>query len=39
VIDENKRLCGMLSIGDISERAGRDLTGEVMRSVSAHHPA
>jgi len=39
VIDENKRLFGMLSLGDISERAGRDLTGEVMRSVSAHHPA
>jgi CBS domain-containing protein len=39
VIDENKRLCGMLSIGDISEKAGRDLTGEVMRSVAAHHPS
>src|SRR4030081_1278388 len=37
VIDENKRLVGMLSLGDISEKAGRDLTGEVMRSVSAHH--
>jgi CBS domain-containing protein len=39
VIDENKRLCGMLSIGDISEKAGRALTGEVMRSVAAHHPS
>ena len=39
VIDENKRLCGMLSLGDISERAGRELTGEVMRSVSGHHPS
>jgi CBS domain-containing protein len=37
VIDENKRLAGMLSLGDISEKAGRDLAGEVMRSVSAHH--
>ena len=37
VINENKRLVGMLSLGDISEKAGRDLTGEVMRSVSAHH--
>jgi CBS domain-containing protein len=37
VIDENKRMTGMLSIGDISEKAGRDLAGEVMRSVSAHH--
>ena len=39
VIDENKRLCGMLSIGDISEKVGRDLTGEVMRSVAGHHPS
>ena len=39
VIDENERLCGMLSIGDISEKAGHHLTGEVMRSVSAHHPS
>jgi CBS domain-containing protein len=37
VIDENKRLAGMLTLGDISEKAGRDLTAEVMRSVAAHH--
>ena len=37
VIDENKRLAGMLTIGDITEKAGRDLTAEVMRSVAAHH--
>ena len=37
VIDENKRLAGILSLGDISQKAGRDLAGEVMRSVSAHH--
>jgi len=37
VIDENKRLAGMLTLGDISEKMGRDLTGEVMRSVSSHH--
>src|SRR5882672_10287975 len=37
VIDENKRLVGMLALGDISEKVGRDLAGEVMRSVSAHH--
>ena len=37
VINENKRMVGMLSLGDISQKAGRDLTGEVMRSVSAHH--
>ena len=39
VIDENKRLCGMLSLGDISEGAGRELTGEVMRAVASHHPS
>ena len=37
VIDENKRLAGMLSLGDISQKAGRDLTSEVMRSVADHH--
>ena len=37
VIDENKRLAGMLSLGDISEKMGRDLTAEVMRAVAAHH--
>ena len=37
VIDENERLAGMLSLGDISAKAGSDLTGEVMRSVSSHH--
>jgi CBS domain-containing protein len=37
VIDENKRMTGILSLGDICEKAGRDLAGEVMRSVSAHH--
>jgi CBS domain-containing protein len=37
VIDENKRLVGMLSLGDISAKAGRDLTAEVVRSVAAHH--
>jgi CBS domain-containing protein len=39
VIDENKRMVGMLSLGDISEKAGRDLAGEVMHSVAAHHPS
>ena len=37
VIDENKRLAGILSLGDITQKAGRELAGEVMRSVSAHH--
>jgi CBS domain-containing protein len=37
VINEKKRLVGILAIGDVSEKLGRDLTGEVMRSVAAHH--
>jgi CBS domain-containing protein len=37
VIDENKRLAGMLALGDISEMGGEEMAGEVMRSVSAHH--
>jgi CBS domain-containing protein len=37
VIDENKRLAGILALGDISEIGGEEMAGEVMRSVSAHH--
>ncbi len=38
VIDENKRMVGMLSIGDISHRVKQNLSSEVMKAVSAHHP-
>ena len=37
VIDKDKRLAGILALGDISEIVGQDAAGEVMRSVSAHH--
>jgi CBS domain-containing protein len=37
VIDENKRLVGMLSLGDISHAAAKDVTGGVLKAVSAHH--
>ena len=37
VIDKDKRLVGILALGDISEIVGQDAAGEVMRSVSAHH--
>jgi len=37
VIDENKRLVGMLALGDITHLGGRELAGEVMRSVAEHH--
>lgn len=34
---EGDALVGMLSLGDISQRVRRDLSGEVLQSVSAHH--
>jgi predicted transcriptional regulator len=37
VIDENKRLVGMLSLGNISHVAAKDVTGRVMKGVSSHH--
>lgn len=37
VIDDKKRMVGMLSIGDISHAVARNLSGEVITAVSAHH--
>jgi CBS domain-containing protein len=37
VIDANKRMVGILSLGDISHAASRSLTCEMVRAVSAHH--
>jgi len=37
VIDENKRMVGMLSLGDIASAGGRELTGELTQSVAEHH--
>ena len=37
VIDENKRMVGMLSLGDISQGASQRITTEVIKAVSAHH--
>ena len=37
VINEKKRMVGILALGDISGKAGRELTGEVMRAVAASH--
>ena len=37
VIDENKRMVGILALGDISSHAGRELSGEVIQAVSEHH--
>lgn len=37
VINEDKRLVGILSLGDLSNRLPREMTGEVMCAVAAHH--
>ena len=37
VIDSNKRMTGMLSLGDLSHSASLQATGEFAQAVSAHH--
>jgi len=37
VINEQKRMVGMLALGDIADCAPRDMSAEVMQAVSAHH--
>jgi CBS domain-containing protein len=37
VINEDKRMVGMLSLGDVSHAASREISGEVIAAVSAHH--
>jgi CBS domain-containing protein len=37
VINEKKRMVGMLTLGDISHAASRELSGEIIAAVSAHH--
>lgn len=37
VIDENKRMVGILSMGDVSSAASHELSGELASAVSAHH--
>jgi len=37
VVDEAKRMVGMLSLGDVSGSANHELAGELAASVSAHH--
>ena len=38
VIDDNRRMVGMLSLGDVAARAPASLAAETLRAVSAHHP-
>ena len=37
VINDKKRMVGMLSLGDIAHAASHELSGEVTAAVSAHH--
>jgi CBS domain-containing protein len=37
VINDRKRMVGMLSLGDIADAAPHELSGEVIAAVSAHH--
>lgn len=37
VIDEKKRMVGMLSVGDVARAAPHALSGELIASVSSHH--
>jgi CBS domain-containing protein len=37
VINKNKRMTGMLSLGDVGHSAPRELTAECVKSISAHH--
>ena len=37
VMDKNKRMVGILSLGDISHSAPEGLVSECIKSVSAHH--
>ena len=37
VTDGRAGLVGMLSLGDVSHKVGKELSGEMLRAVSAHH--
>ena len=37
VLDGNKRMIGMLSLGDLFDKAGPTQIADVMRAVSSHH--
>ncbi len=38
VLDKNKRMVGMLSLGDVSHAAPQSISGEAIAAVSGHHP-
>jgi CBS domain-containing protein len=38
VLDNGDKVVGIVSLGDISHAMPRDISAEVLKSVSAHHP-
>ncbi len=39
VIDQDRRMVGILSLGDISHAVPEELSAQVLKAVSAHHSA
>ena len=37
VLDEQKRMVGMLSLGDVAHAASREVAGATLAAVAAHH--
>ncbi|MGI9571201.1 MAG: CBS domain-containing protein, partial [Desulfobulbia bacterium] len=37
VINKDKRMVGMLSLGDIADAASHELSGEVISALASHH--
>ena len=37
VTDSHKTMVGMVSLGDISHKVSKELSGEMLRAVSGHH--
>ncbi|HWP25858.1 MAG TPA: CBS domain-containing protein [Xanthobacteraceae bacterium] len=37
VVNGNGAVVGMLSLGDIAQKVAKQLSGEILRAVSAHH--
>lgn len=37
VTDSHRTMIGMLSLGDISHKVRKELSGEMLRAVSGHH--
>ena len=37
VLDENKRMVGMLSLGDVAHSASHEISGETLSAVAEHH--